>query len=130
MVMHCGKNPFAQRRIWLGCRKCAKFRVPSVVIIVIVGRCRFHHWIGRELLTSAPFFSFFLSYIFFRMFTTFLRYCWEFQEWKRMIYIHIVEPTVAKIYVHYCTRGNRTKSFDNRLTFPRAMFTPSTTISA
>lgn len=34
---------------------------------------------------------------------------------------------VAKMYVHYCARGNHTKSFDNRLTFPRAMFAPHPT---
>jgi hypothetical protein len=31
---------------------------------------------------------------------------------------------VSKMYVHYCSRGNQTKSFDNRLTFPRAIFAP------
>jgi len=39
------------------------------------------------------------------------------------IYIYMYVNSVGT-HVRYCARGNRTESFDNRLTFPRAAFAP------
>lgn len=41
------------------------------------------------------------------------------------VYASIPHRTASKMCVHYCARGNQTESFDNRLTFPRAMSAPT-----